>query len=213
MEALGMFEVYSFTTAACAADVAAKAADVRVIAFDRNRPIRTDVPAPLVMEAKLEGNVAAVRAAVDAASAFAKDEGKFIVSHVIPHPADTVEKMAYLLDINRDKYNQKLPKSFLGADKADQPAIHAAMGLLEVQGLVAAIEGLDAMVKAADVRLVHTEKRLGGRLVTLIVTGSVSAVTAAIEAGQAAAAPLGTVYGQAVIANPHPEITKFFDFA
>ena len=64
MKALGMIEVYSFTTAVCAADAAAKAADVKVIAFDRNRPISPDVPAPLVMEIKLEGSVAAVQAAV-----------------------------------------------------------------------------------------------------------------------------------------------------
>ena len=66
MKALGMIEVYSFTTAVCAADAAAKAADVKVIAFDRNRPISPDVPAPLVMEIKLEGSVAAVQAAVEA---------------------------------------------------------------------------------------------------------------------------------------------------
>ena len=42
-----------------------------------------------------------------------------------------------------------------------------SLGILEVQGLVASIEGLDAMLKAAQVRLVHTEKRLGGRLVTI----------------------------------------------
>ena len=40
-----------------------------------------------------------------------------------------------------------------------------AIALLEVQALTAAIEGLDAMLKAANVRLVHVEKRLGGRLV------------------------------------------------
>ena len=57
MKALGMIEVYSFTTAVCAADAAAKAADVKVIAFDRNRPISPDVPAPLVMEIKLEGSL------------------------------------------------------------------------------------------------------------------------------------------------------------
>ena len=38
-----------------------------------------------------------------------------------------------------------------------------AIALLEVQALVAAIAGLDAMCKAADVRLIHVEKRLGGR--------------------------------------------------
>lgn len=86
-----------------------------------------------------------------------------------------------------------------------------AIGLLEVQGLVASITGLDSMVKSADVRLVHTEKRLGGRLVTLIIAGSVSSVEAALDAGKKSAAELGTVYGCELIANPHSEVTKFFD--
>ena len=42
-----------------------------------------------------------------------------------------------------------------------------AVALLEVQAMVAAITGLDVMVKAADVKLIHVEKRLGGRLVTV----------------------------------------------
>ena len=50
-----------------------------------------------------------------------------------------------------------------------------AIALLEVQAMVTAIVGLDAMVKAADVKLIHVEKRLGGRLVTVVVEGSVSA--------------------------------------
>ena len=84
-----------------------------------------------------------------------------------------------------------------------------AIAFLEVQALVAAIAGLDAMVKAADVRLIHVEKRLGGRLVTVVVEGSVSAVTAAAEAGKAAAAEVGNVKLCEVIARPHPEIMKF----
>ena len=84
-----------------------------------------------------------------------------------------------------------------------------AIALLEVQAMTAAIEGLDAMVKAADVRLIHVEKRLGGRLVTVVVDGSVSAVTAAAEAGREAAARVGNVKLFEVIARPHPEITKF----
>lgn len=86
------------------------------------------------------------------------------------------------------------------------------IGLLEVQGLVASIEGLDEMLKAADVRLIHTEKRLGGRLVTLVITGKVDAVTSAIEVGRACASRLGTVYGCEVIPNLHEEVAKFFDF-
>ncbi|MBR7096025.1 MAG: BMC domain-containing protein [Clostridia bacterium] len=84
-----------------------------------------------------------------------------------------------------------------------------AIALLEVQALVAAIAGLDAMVKAADVRLIHVEKRLGGRLVTVVVEGTVSAVEAAAAAGAAAAAKVGNVKLCEVIARPHPDVMRF----
>ena len=84
-----------------------------------------------------------------------------------------------------------------------------AIALLEVQAMVTAIVGLDAMVKAAVVKLIHVEKRLGGRLVTVVVEGSVSAVQAAAEAGRAAASAVGNVKLCEVIAHPHPDLTKF----
>ena len=84
-----------------------------------------------------------------------------------------------------------------------------AIALLEVQAMVAAITGLDAMVKAADVKLIHVEKRLGGRLVTVVVEGEVSAVSAALEAGATAAAEVGNVKCKEVIARPHPDVMKF----
>ena len=84
-----------------------------------------------------------------------------------------------------------------------------AIALLEVQAMVTAIVGLDAMVKAANVRLIHVEKRLGGRLVTVVVEGNVSAVTAALEAGVEAAQAVGNVVCKEVIARPHPDIVKF----
>ncbi len=212
MKALGMLEVYSFTTAVVAADLCAKAADVKIIAFDRTRPGSLDVPAPLVMQIKVEGNVAAVKAAIEAGKAYAEAEKKYIISHTIPNPGDGTEKMAYLLDMNKDKYNKKLPKSFVNADELEEPKTYGeAIGLIEVEGLVAAIEGLDSMTKAADVRIVHTEKRLGGRLVTFVVAGEVSAVKAAVEAGVKSADEIGNIFGSAVIARPHAELTKFFD--
>ena len=76
MNALGMLEVYSFTTAVCAADIAAKTADVSVIAFDRNRPKSADVSAPVVMEVKVEGDIASVRSAIEAGRAYAEGENK-----------------------------------------------------------------------------------------------------------------------------------------
>ena len=84
-----------------------------------------------------------------------------------------------------------------------------AIALLEVQAMVAAIAGLDAMVKAANVKLIHVEKRLGGRLVTVVVTGSVSAVKAAADAGKTAAMQVGSVKLCEVIARPHPDVMKF----
>jgi len=84
-----------------------------------------------------------------------------------------------------------------------------AIALLEVQALVAAIAGLDAMVKAANVKLIHVEKRLGGRLVTVVVEGSVSDVSAALEAGKVAAAEVGNVKLAEVIARPHPDVMSF----
>ena len=84
-----------------------------------------------------------------------------------------------------------------------------AIALLEVQAMVTAIVGLDAMIKAADVKLIHVEKRLGGRLVTVVVEGSVSAVQAAADAGRAAAAEVGNVKLCEVIARPHPDVMRF----
>ena len=212
MKALGMIEVYSFTTAVTCADIMAKTGNVRVIAFDRNRPFAKGFPVPLIMAAKIEGDVADVRASVEAASVYAKEKGHYIVSHIIPNPGQDVDKMAYLNDINRDKFNKKMPKTFRDVETPYFTGDNA-IALLEVEGLVASIDGLDAMLKAADVRLVHTEKRLGGRLVTLIVAGKVDAVTSALEHGEKAAEPLGKVYGTNIIANPHPEVLKFFDIA
>lgn len=60
-----------------------------------------------------------------------------------------------------------------------------AIGLIETRGLTPALEALDAMCKAANVKLVDF-KRVGSGLITVIVEGDVAAVQAAVEAGIAA---------------------------
>ena len=60
-------------------------------------------------------------------------------------------------------------------------------GFIEITGVVAAIDALDIMCKTADVELASWERKLGGRLVTLIVEGDVSAVNEAVEAAVAGA--------------------------
>ncbi len=82
-----------------------------------------------------------------------------------------------------------------------------ALGMVETRGLVAAIEAADAMVKAANVVLIGTEK-IGSGLVSVMVRGDVGAVKAATEAGGAAAARLGEVVAVHVIPRPHGDVEK-----
>lgn len=84
-----------------------------------------------------------------------------------------------------------------------------SLGLVEVSALGNAIIMADEMLKVADVEFVATERKLGGRLVTIVVKGSVSAVTASVQAGEASAKANGCFKASRVIARPHPEIFKF----
>ena len=82
-----------------------------------------------------------------------------------------------------------------------------ALGMVETRGLVAAIEAADAMVKAANVELIGTEK-IGSGLVSVMVRGDVGAVKAAVEAGSSSAASLGEVIATHVIPRPHGDVEK-----
>ena len=82
-----------------------------------------------------------------------------------------------------------------------------ALGMVETRGLVAAIEAADAMVKAANVTLIGTEK-IGSGLVSVMVRGDVGAVKAATEAGGAAASKLGEIVAIHVIPRPHADVEK-----
>jgi ethanolamine utilization microcompartment shell protein EutS len=79
------------------------------------------------------------------------------------------------------------------------------LGIRETQGSTAILEATDAMLKAANVKLVGKEK-IGAAYVTVIVRGDVAAVKAAIEAGQRAGAPLGKIIAAHVIARPHEDL-------
>lgn len=84
-------------------------------------------------------------------------------------------------------------------------SISGALGMVETKGLVGAIEAADAMVKAANVRLIGKEQ-IGGGYVTVLVRGDVGAVKAATDAGAAAAAKVGEVVSVHVIPRPHAEV-------
>lgn len=81
------------------------------------------------------------------------------------------------------------------------------MGMIETKGLVGAIEAADAMVKAANVRLIGYEK-IGSGLVTVMVRGDVGAVKAAVDAGAASAKRVGEIVSVHVIPRPHSDTEK-----
>ena len=91
--------------------------------------------------------------------------------------------------------------------KEDKIMSQEALGMVETRGLVAAIEAADAMVKAANVTLIGTE-RIGSGLVTVMVRGDVGAVQAATDAGAAAGSRLGELVSVHVIPRPHSDVEK-----
>lgn len=111
MNALGMVEVYGFTTAIVCADAAAKAAAVNIIALDTTKPANGDsAEVPLVMIVKMEGSVSAVTAGVEAAKAQAEQRGLYIVSHIISRPGPDIEKLAFLSKVGNEPIGKKSVK-------------------------------------------------------------------------------------------------------
>ena len=101
------------------------------------------------------------------------------------------------VETNTEKNNQKEINKM----------VQQALGMIETRGLVAAIEAADAMLKAANVELVGTEK-IGSGLVSVMVRGDVGAVKAAVETGAAAAGNLGELVATHVIPRPHTDVEK-----
>jgi microcompartment protein CcmL/EutN len=92
-------------------------------------------------------------------------------------------------------------------EKEEIKMVQQALGMVETRGLVASIEAADAMLKAANVTLVGTEK-IGSGLVTVMVRGDVGAVKSAVEAGSNSASRLGELIATHVIPRPHEDVEK-----
>ena len=85
---------------------------------------------------------------------------------------------------------------------------HQAIGMIETRGLVALVEGTDAMLKAANVELAGPMTQVGNALVTAVVVGDVAAVKAATDAGAAAARRVGELVSVHVIPRPHADVDR-----
>lgn len=84
-----------------------------------------------------------------------------------------------------------------------------ALGMVETKGYVGSVEASDAMVKAANVKIVRTVQ-IGGGLITVLAQGDVGSVKAAVDAGAAAAARVGELVSSHVIARPHEDLIKVY---
>jgi ethanolamine utilization protein EutM len=82
-----------------------------------------------------------------------------------------------------------------------------AVGMIETRGLIGSIEAADAMLKAANVRLLSQEK-VDAALVTVLIEGDVGAVRAALDAGKKAAGRVGELVSCHLIARPDEGIRK-----
>ena len=102
-EALGLLEVYGLVAAFAAGDAGAKAANVTLEPFDRNKPANADsLPVPLLITVKFRGEVSAVTAAVAAGEAVAKEISGVVSKHIIAKPEDDTQKMTKLCAFDKN---------------------------------------------------------------------------------------------------------------
>jgi ethanolamine utilization protein EutM len=106
--ALGMIEAIGLTTAVSALDAACKAADVELVGFDKVIGVNKSISVTI----HIAGEVAAVRAAVDAGVEAAMRVGDVSASHVIPRPHEEIDKL-----MKEFKKNLEAKK----AEKAEAP--------------------------------------------------------------------------------------------
>ena len=200
MQALGFIEAPFRSSSAMLAQEAATAADVHILGFESSGNENLII--------RRRGDVSQVRAALDAAEKLAPQLGASIITGTIPRPALGFDPMIHFPNANNPLYggrDQLLPTDYPSNPETSKNMKPQAIGILETQGLTAILEATDAMLKAADVKIVGKEK-IGAAYVTVIVSGDVAAVSAAIEAGKRAVGSLGKVIAAHVIARPHDEL-------
>ena len=200
MHALGFIECPFLSVTALVADHAVKTAGVRLLGFETTGNERILV--------RLEGDVAAVAAALAGAEEKAQLLGAVATTSTLPRPAAGLEHLIHFPNAQNPLYggrDQLLPTDHPSNPDSTMSTKQPALGILETQGLTAVLEATDAMLKAANVTLVGKEK-IGAAYVTVVVKGDVAAVTAAVEAGSKAVGNLGKLVAAHVIARPHDDL-------
>ena len=182
--AIGILETRGMASLLGASDAMLKAAEVRICG-------RHGIGSGW-LTVVIEGQVAAVKAAIAVGEAEANRAGELIRSQIVPRP-ETLATAAM-------PHGAGLGVEVVGAQ---------ALGLLETQGLTPLVVGADAMVKAADVEIERLNIGSGGRI-TALATGRLDDVQMAVAAGVEGAVALGEVDASAVVSRPDPELMACF---
>ena len=179
---LGFLETKGFVALMQATDTMLKAADVRLVKYQR-------VGGGLVT-VSISGDLAAVRAAIEAGLAALQGIAR-VTSTVLGKPGQAVWSMLH-------------PRYPL-----EHPAISGALGLVETRGFIPSVVAVDTMDKAVNIFFIGYEN-IGDGLVTVMIGGELSAVKYAIEAGAAAAGNIGEVISARVITRPQEDMEQVF---
>ena len=198
--ALGFVEVPFLSVTGMVADRMCKAANIRLLGIET-----TGNPSLTI---RVTGDVASVRAALDAAEAYAQRLGSEAVTTLIARPEEAIQQLIHFPNTQNPLYggrDQFLPTDFPQPGNKPMSTTQQALGIIETQGLTAILEATDVMLKAANVTLVGKEK-IGAAYVTVVVRGDVAAVKAAVDAGSRAVDGLGKLVAAHVIARPHADL-------
>ncbi|MDP6100155.1 MAG: BMC domain-containing protein [Dehalococcoidia bacterium] len=191
-EALGALEVYGFPPFLEAADAALKAADVV--------PVRTDSAGIGLLCLYVQGDVGAVRTAVEAGTNAASRSSR-AMSMVLANPQ--IGQVSNILGTSQAKGSggQTAEAQADAAWGGSRPMM--ALGSLQSDGVLPLVESADAMLKAANVQLFNY-RWIGLRNHTLCLSGEIGDARTALDVGvQTAQRTSGEVYGS-LLANPFP---------
>ncbi|KEI69435.1 BMC domain-containing protein [Endozoicomonas elysicola] len=174
-KALGMLEFTSIAKGMEAADAMTKAADIRL------EEAKTICPGKYLII--VSGDVAAVSAAVEAGEAVGRQT---IVDRLLI--ASIHEELLAGLNGSNDIGNVN------------------SVGVIEFFSVASAVIAADAAAKAADVKMIEVRlaMAIGGKSF-IVMTGELSAVNAAVDAGVMAARDAGMLIGKTVIPSPTKE--------
>jgi len=181
-DALGILETTGRTGIIAGGDAMVKAAKVDLEGWDKVGSGMATI--------FCRGDVAAVKSAVDAGAQSASKVVDVRAVHVIARPHNDLGVL-------------------LPSNSGGEVSGIRALGMLEARGTTGVIEAADAMEKAAEVEVTRVIE-IGGGFMTVLVTGDVGSVQAAVTAGSEAAERVGEVITRHVIARPSEQILSLF---